>query len=91
MHLHRVGALIFLIRTSVQEPNLTLGSLYSHVSVVHSSQSNAYIPGWIFILLIAEYYYLYTLHIFHLKGDVVAVYNICLWEVLFTESLKTDI
>jgi len=45
MHLHRVGALIFLIRISVQEPNLALGSLYSYVSVVHSTQSNADIPG----------------------------------------------
>lgn len=65
MHLHRVGALVFLIRISVQEPNLTLGSLFSHVSVVHSTQSNADIPGWIFILHLAECYYSYMQHALH--------------------------
>lgn len=65
MHLRRIGALIFLIRISVQEPNLTLGSLYSHVSVVHSTQSNAGTPVSIFILYLTECYYLYVQHVFH--------------------------
>lgn len=52
MYLHRAGALIFLIRISMQEPNLTSGSLYIHVPVVHSNQSNSGIllASWIFLL-----------------------------------------
>lgn len=41
MHLGRVGALIFLIRISVQEPSLTLGSLI----VIHGTQSNTDTPA----------------------------------------------
>lgn len=41
MYFCKVGALIYLIRVSMQEPNLTLGSLYIHVTVVHSNQFNS--------------------------------------------------
>lgn len=64
MHLHRVGALIFLIRISVQEPNLTLGSLI----VMHSTQSNTDISAWIFILHLAGCCYLYTQYISILRA-----------------------